>query len=100
MASAVKSASVREGVGVGSTVITIFSSLFDSVTAVLLAARASVVVNIVVVVTFFASISHTVTAEGISAVKSASIRLGVTSVLSGIALFATKVISDTITTEE
>jgi len=99
VAFAVESASVREGVGVGSTIITVLVSLFDSVTAIFLAARASIIINIVAVITFLTSIHNTVAAVGISAVESASIGLGVTSVDSGVALFTAKVVNNIVTAE-
>jgi len=98
VASAVKSASVREGIGIGSTIIAIFVSLFDSVSAISSAARASVIIDIVSVVTLFSGVNDTISAVGVSAAGSAGVRSGIASVGSGIALFATEVVNNTVTT--
>lgn len=73
--------------------------MFDSVSAISLAARASIVVNVVLVITFLTSIKNTITAPSVSAVGSASIGLGVAQVSSGIALFAAEVVDNTVTAE-
>jgi len=73
--------------------------LFNSITAILLAARASVIINVVFVVAFFASVDNTITAEGVFAVRSAGVGGSIASVGSSITLFTTKGIDNTITTE-
>jgi len=100
MSSAVQSASVSKGVGVGSTIIAIFSSLLDSIATILSAAGTSIIINVVLIITLLTIINNTITTPGILAVHTASIWLAVTSVVSSITLFAAKGINNIITTLE
>jgi hypothetical protein len=109
----VGSASIRESVGVSSTIITIFVSLFHSITTIKLAARATIIINVVLVITFFTSIDNTITTISILAIGSASVGSGITvgnggvessgpsnaQSISVITLFTTDGINHTITTD-
>lgn len=96
---AVGSASVGDDVAVGKSVVAIFSSLLDSVSAVSSAARATVVVNVVSVVTLFSGVRDIITTVRILAIQTASVGGGVASESSGIALLASEVVGNTITAE-
>lgn len=106
------STSVSKSSTVSSTIVTIFNSLFNSITTVPLAARASIIINVVAIITFLTTVDNTVTTVSIFAVSSASIGSSVTvgnggiefgtpstSDRSGITLFTSNRVNNTITTK-
>jgi len=99
MSLAVRSTSIWQSGTVGSTIVASLVSLFDSVTTVASAARASIIIDIIFVVTLFSVVNNTIATEGFLAIGSASIGLSIVVFGSIVTLFTTKVVHNTVTTK-
>jgi len=99
MPGTIQSASVGGGIAVGGTVVAVFASLSHTITTVVSAARATILVDCVAVVTLFSIVNNSVTAARENAIHAASIGDGVVVGGSVVALFTTQSINNAVSTK-